>query len=82
MIINLTSWHVMALVVKTRGHLPGKRILLPVQWIDQYDPENHLHTRLSRDALRNAPKFDSRSPTTPRRIDEVHDYYVKTSPPI
>jgi hypothetical protein len=74
-VVNPATWHVMALVANTRGRLPGKQVLVPVQWIGGIDLAAHVHTRLRRDVLRGAPKFDSRTTLNQQQIDKVRAYY-------
>jgi uncharacterized protein YrrD len=79
MILNPATWIVLGMVVNTRGRLPGKSVLLPVQWVDGVDPAGHVRAPLERDVVRGAPPIDFRRPVTPDDVHGFTEYYSSAS---
>jgi hypothetical protein len=76
-IINPATWIILCVIASTRVWLPGKRILLPVPWIDDINRDEHrVGTHLNRRDLRGAPRFNRRRHLTMEHIDNLFPYYA------
>jgi uncharacterized protein YrrD len=59
LIVEEQDWAVRYLVVDTRNWLPGKKVLLAPQWIEEVSWErSRVIVPLTTDAIRNAPEYD------------------------
>jgi hypothetical protein len=76
-IVDSATWIVLGAVTSTRVWLPGKSILLPVQWIDRIDREGRrVYTQLDGRTLRHAPRFKGVRTLDPDRIQALFPYYA------
>ncbi len=74
------SWAIRWLVVETGGWLGDAKVLLPASVLGQPDPEpEHVHVRLTRQQVRDAPHFDPDAQLT-REIEATHFHYYAMSP--
>jgi hypothetical protein len=64
------------MVVDTGSWLPGKKVLVPVTWINRvvWD-EKVVHVDLSRDSLRECPEYDPGRPVNREYEQTLYDYH-------
>jgi hypothetical protein len=77
-IIDDEQWTIRYMVVNTRNWLPGRKVLVSPDWIQTVDwPEKRVAVKLSRDAIKNGPKYEPTSPVNVSRVYELelHDFY-------
>jgi hypothetical protein len=79
LIVDDESWTIRYLVIDTRNWLPGKRVLVSPDWIDQISWEGQLvYVDLDREIIKNCPEYDHSAPPTREYEEQLHDYYFKT----
>jgi hypothetical protein len=79
-IIDDETWKVRYLAVDTRDWWPGKKVLLPVDWIGPtLWPERTvaLAMMVTRDQVRNGPEWHPHKPISPEFEAELAEYYAK-----
>jgi sporulation protein YlmC with PRC-barrel domain len=75
-IVDDESWEIRYLVVDTRKWLHGKQVLLSPKWIQEIKwLESNVYVDLSREAVRNSPKYDPFSPVNREYEIRLYDYY-------
>ena len=80
-IIDDTAWRITYLAVETRTLWPGKKVLLPLDWIGRVMwPDNMVTVNVSSDQIMNVPEWDPNTPITPQYEDELNCYYVRQLP--
>ncbi len=53
------SWQIRYVVVDTRNWLPGRRVLIPPEWIESVDwAARQARVRLTREAVKSSPPYD------------------------
>lgn len=75
-LVDDRSWTLRYLVVDTRNWLPGRRVLVSMQWLKSVRwADRSVTVDLTRDAIERAPEYDPGEPF--RREDEIelHRYY-------
>ena len=71
--VSDVDWVVRYLLVDTRDWLPGRRVLISPQWIEQVDwAETAVHVDLTRAQIKESPEYDPEKP--PRREYEIKLY--------
>ena len=79
-IVDDDKWLVRYLVVDLNNLLPGRKVLLAVQWIDRINwSESKVHVDLESDRVKAAPEFESHSPVKRRFEERMYDYYGRPS---
>lgn len=75
------SWTIRHLVVATGSWWPGRKVLVPVEWVTWVSWEaGTVDVHLRSETIRLAPEYDGGHPFTPEYLARVAAYYV--SPPI
>ncbi len=76
MILDDEAWKIRYLVVDTRNWIPGRKVLLAVEWMRslRWD-ERKAHADLSRDEISHSPRFDSEEPINREYEEILYDYY-------
>jgi hypothetical protein len=75
-ILEMETWAIRYVVVDTRNWWPGKKVLLPPEWIESVSwPEAMIHVDLSRDVIKNAPEWDPSEPITREYESRLYGYY-------
>ncbi|MGA1843879.1 MAG: PRC-barrel domain-containing protein [bacterium] len=70
------QWTIRYLVVDTCNWLPGKKVLVPIQWITEVDwAGSKVHVDLTRETLKNYPEYDPSSPVNRETEEIIYDYY-------
>jgi hypothetical protein len=87
-IIDDKTWVIRYLAVDTRDWWPGKKVLLPPDWIGPtLWPERTvaLAVKVTRDQVRNGPEWHPHDPISPAFEAELSDYYARQragTPPV
>ncbi len=74
-IISTSNWHVQGVVVSTRSWLPGKRVLIPIQWVERTANDDQLYTPIGSDVIRNAPEYDPDEMRGLGWVERISRYY-------
>jgi uncharacterized protein YrrD len=78
LIIDDASWMISYLAVDTRDWWPGKKILLPPEWIISTRwPDRSVNVGVTRDQVRNGPDWNSHEPISQAFENELAAYYGK-----
>lgn len=58
-IVDDETWVIRYIVIETRNWLPGKKVLVPTQWIEEISwPDYRVSVDLLRESIRKFPKFE------------------------
>lgn len=72
------SWKVRYLAVDTRRWWPGKRVLLPPDWISSVNwPLDTVTVDVTREQIKCAPEWDGSEPVTSELEDRLNQYYSR-----
>ncbi len=64
------------LVVSTRNLLPGHKVLVSPAWVQSFDWANAtVHLDLTREEIKNAPRFDPNAPVDRSYEKLLHEHY-------
>lgn len=64
-ILEEQDWAIRYLVADTRNWLPGKRVLIPAQWISSVSwDESKVYVDLDRETVKRAPEYDALKPVS------------------
>lgn len=75
-IVEDRTWIIRYMVIDTRNWLPGRKVLVAPTWIASVDwPEGQVTVDLTRDAIRNGPRFDPAEPVNRAYESQLYDYY-------
>jgi uncharacterized protein YrrD len=78
-LIDDESWAIRYLVVTTRNWLPGKHLLIAIDWIDRISWHDSLvHVSLSRDAIRRSPEYLGTSLPSSAYEQALHAHYGRS----
>ncbi|MEA3434926.1 MAG: PRC-barrel domain-containing protein [Thermodesulfobacteriota bacterium] len=70
------TWIIHYMVVDTRNWLPGRKVLVTPAWIDSVDwGEKNVSVDLTREQVKNSPKYDPSIPVTREYEEGVYDFY-------
>ncbi len=71
-----SDWRINYMVVNTKNILPGKKVLLSTEWIENIDwPAAVVEVDISKDMIKNSPTFDPSRPVNRNHENELFDYY-------
>jgi len=80
-IVNDETWVISYFVVDTRNWLPGKRVLVSTQWITDVSWDNReVVVDLTREFVKNSPKFDPDQPVSLDYEKQLHNHYGRPEP--
>lgn len=75
-IIDDETWAIRYLIVNTQNWLPGKKVLISPQWIEQVSwGQSMVSLRLSRETIKQSPEYSEEFLLTRDYEDELHRYY-------
>ncbi len=75
-IMDDDTWTIRYLVVNTRNWWPGKKVLIPPQWINQLNwVDSRVYVGLDRESIKNAPRYEPSSVITREFEQELYDHY-------
>jgi hypothetical protein len=70
------AWAIRYIVVDTRNWWPGKRVLVPCDWISWVSwPESKVYVDLDRESVKRAPEYDPANPVTREYEIELFAHY-------
>ena len=70
------TWILRYLVVDTRNWLPGRKVLVSVQWATRVSwDERLLYTDLDRETIKKSPEYDPTAPVNRDYEERLYDYY-------
>jgi hypothetical protein len=70
------DWVVRYLVVDTRNWLPGRRVLVSPEWVQNISwDERHVGVDVTRDTVKNSPPYDPSAPVNREYEIQMYDYY-------
>jgi hypothetical protein len=75
-LVEADSWSIRYLVVDTRNWLPGRKVLVAVDWADNIDwREKKVHIDLDRDQIEDSPEYDPSAPPDRDFETALYNYY-------
>jgi uncharacterized protein YrrD len=75
-LIDDETWKIRYLAVDTRDWWPGKKVLLPLDWIGQVLwPDRTVAAEVTRDQVRNGPEWDPSEPISRAFEEQLARYY-------
>ena len=70
------SWIVRYIVVDTHRWLPGRKLLLALEWVSGIDwDEQRVHVDVPKQKLQESPEFDPDAPINRRYEERLYDFY-------
>jgi len=75
-IVDDESWAVRYLVVDTSNWLPGKKVLMALQWVEAVDwPSHEVRVNLQRETIENSPEYEAKAPVSRAYEKDLYEYY-------
>ncbi|MEJ2704963.1 MAG: PRC-barrel domain-containing protein [Sedimentisphaerales bacterium] len=75
-VIEDGSWIIRYLVVATTNWLPGRKVLIAPQWIEQINwIDSKIHLDLLADQVKDSPRYDPFAPVNQEYETRLYDYY-------
>jgi hypothetical protein len=75
-IVHTDSWMLFYLVVDTRNWLPGRKVLVPVDWISRVEwADFRVDVDLTRKEVKNSPPFDPAAGVNREYETKLYDFY-------
>jgi hypothetical protein len=76
-IVETADWRIALLGIDTRKWLPGRTVLLPVEWVRDISwQERHVEVDVTRDALKSAPEL--KEPVTYDDVKSFCEHFDRT----
>jgi hypothetical protein len=76
LIIDDDAWEIRYIIVDTRNWLPGKKVIVAPQWIEQVVwAQAKVHVNLTKEAVEHAPEYDPSQPVNREYEVRLYDYY-------
>lgn len=70
------KWKIHYLIVDTRNWLPGKKVLIAPEWIENVNwTESKVHIKLAKDAIKTSPEYQPTEPLSPEYEDKLYEHY-------
>jgi hypothetical protein len=75
-IADESNWFIRYMVVDTRNWLPGRKVLIPPDWIERVSWKDAKVTfDLPKELIKNSPEYDPAAPVNRQYEDILYDYY-------
>jgi hypothetical protein len=75
-IIDDETWEIRYMIVDTRNWLPGRKVLVSPTWITSLSwSDRKVIVDLSREVIKESPKFDPSAPVNREYEERLYDYY-------
>jgi hypothetical protein len=75
-IVHEKDWMVRYIVVDTRNWLPGKKVLIPPNWIKNIDWRNsEVVANVKKEVIKDSPEYDPSAPVNREYETRLYDYY-------
>jgi uncharacterized protein YrrD len=76
LIVDDDDWVIRYAVVDTRNWLPGRKVLIGCDWIEEVSwTDARVVVGHSREEIRNCPEYDPSAPVNREYEEVLHDYY-------
>ena len=76
MLVDEDSWAIRYLVADTSNWWLGHQVLFVPQWIQNVSwPEETVSVNLTRQAVKDAPQYDSESHPDPNQEGDIHEHH-------
>jgi hypothetical protein len=76
LIVDDRSWNIRYLVVDTRNLLPGKKVLIAPDWVQDISwSDRQVTVDVSRNQVEKSPEFDPGTPINRRVEEQLYDFY-------
>lgn len=76
LLVDDESWQIRYVAVDTRNWLPGKKVLVPPQWITGVNwPRQRIHVDLVSEEIEGAPGWDPEAPIDRDYEIRLHEHY-------
>jgi hypothetical protein len=76
------DWQIRYIVIDTCNWIPGKKVLLAVEWLDRFSWQDaKAFVDLSRKLIKDSPEFDPDKPVNREYEEILYDYYGRPRPP-
>lgn len=77
-LLDDTTWNIRYLIVDTKNLLPGKKVIIALDWIDNIVwAESSVHLKLTKEEIRNSPEYDPSQPVSRNYETAIHEHYRK-----
>lgn len=78
MIVDDDTWSIRYWIVKTKNWLPGKKVLIPPQWIQLISwDDKKVYVDSTVDSVKNSPEYDPTRPYEPNYELELNSYFER-----
>lgn len=75
-IVDDETWRLRYVVVDTRNWLPGRKVLVALQWLRQFDwAERKVGTDLEREAIKHGPDYDPAIAVNRAYEERLYDFH-------
>ena len=75
------TWSIRYLAIDTWDWWPGKKVLLPPNWIGEVSwPDRTVSVEVTRAQVRNAPEWDPNQPICRAFEDQLYRFYSRQQP--
>ncbi len=75
-VIDDDTWTIRYLIVDTQNWWPGKKVLIPTQWIERISwEESRVFIHMTREALRQSPEYTDQTLITRDHEIKLHRHY-------
>lgn len=75
-IVDDTLWLLRYIVIDTQNWLPGKKVLIPLNWIQRMSwLEKEVYFDLTRETIQQCPEYDPTQPVNRQYEIRFYDYY-------
>lgn len=76
LIVGDDEWIIRYMVVDTRNWLPGRKVIVPPQWIEGFDWEQKTaRVDLTKEQIENSPEFEPGAAVNREYETRIYDYY-------
>ncbi|MCB1096703.1 MAG: PRC-barrel domain-containing protein [Verrucomicrobiae bacterium] len=76
MILDTSMWRIRYLIIDTRNWLPGKKVLVDIDWLRGFDwATNTADIAMAKDQIKDAPAFDPKFPVNRDYEEQLYDFY-------
>lgn len=80
-ILDDENWRLSYLVVATRNWLPGKKFLIDIDWVENFNwTQKTAAVNLTRSQIEQSPQYDSKAPINRDYENTIYDYYGRPRP--
>tara|TARA_R110002096_G_scaffold238581_19_gene430227 strand:- start:8625 stop:9569 length:945 start_codon:yes stop_codon:yes gene_type:complete len=76
LILDTSPWRIRHFVVATRHWLPGRKVIIDIDWMSQFDwATSCAQVNLTKDQIQASPPFDPKVPVNRTYEEELYDFY-------